>query len=77
MSSYLDYNSPEQNVRYYPNGQNYYVLNPLSREFFGNLLKFEEKINSRSYNLETLNEIISIYAVKTLFLIIFSYFFDF
>lgn len=59
----VETNSPPRSGRYYPDDQSYFIVTPLSREFYGNILKYEEKINSKNYSIEILNEMISLYAV--------------
>ena len=42
---------------------NNFEIKPLSTKFYSNLLRLEEKVSSRKFDIETLNEIVSIYAV--------------
>lgn len=42
---------------------NAFQLNPLSTKFYSDLLRLEEKVSSKNFDIETLNEIVSLYAV--------------
>jgi len=44
-------------------GHNNFEIKPLSTKFYSNLLRLEEKVSSRKFEIETLNEIVSLYAV--------------
>lgn len=60
MSSFDHENSEDHD-----NGNNNaYEIKPLSTKFYSNLLRLEEKVSTRNFDIETLNEIVSIYAVS-------------
>lgn len=58
LSSFDHENSEEHD-----NGNNGFEIKPLSTKFYSNLLRLEEKVSSRNFDIETLNEIVSLYAV--------------
>ena len=46
---------------------NNFEIRALSTKFYSNLLRLEEKVSSRNFDIETLNEIVSLYAVWMVF----------
>ena len=38
-------------------------IKPLTTKFYSNLLRLEEKVFSKNFDIDTLNEIVSLYAV--------------
>lgn len=55
MSSILECETPEVSGEF--------DIKPLSTQFYDHLLQLEEKVASRSFEIDALNEIVSLYAV--------------
>ena len=46
---------------------NNFEIRALSTKFYSNLLRLEEKVSSKNFDIETLNEIVSLYAVRVFY----------